>query len=645
MVLAAGCAAVLFHEILGHPLEADAGASPLSALPDARVAVSDLEVVDDARRLDLFGGYERDDEGTAPRPVKLVASGLVGTRLTDRAHAPATGSTGHGRRAGPAESPLPRGSNVVVSPGSADPEEMLRRLGNGIWIEEFRGGSVEVSSGTFRLRFARARRVRRGRFADELGAGILAGELLPALARRRARARARGARLPVARMVRALGPGRARRRRGSRRPDPPPGGAARPVNADDLKGMLAKRSPGQWELFRKSAESREADSVPGFERAAWRREEGWAARWWEHEGPRFAAASSAEDLAAAIPEAARVAVAVEAPPAWPAGTAALSPEPAVEPPPALFADLARAVAAAARGEAVLARLSLRRGAAEERIVNAGGLDVAQRHRVLDGVAVCIGRRGGRAREVRLPFRWDGEPEHRSPSRGGSPTPPRSRCRTARRPSRAASFCSIRRWERRCSRRSRRSFCARSRRAGWRAGRRRAAAVGIADDATPDAPFDGEGVPTRRVPLVADGALVGRLHDLSSARRAGARPTGHGVRPSFRMPPAAGPRRIFFEGTSAVSPAELLSRVTRGLFASALTAPARVDLALDRYDIEFTGVSVVAGRAQGPVAGARVSGRLSELLGRIAGLSTDLQFFPAPFPAGSPTLYVERASFS
>ncbi len=180
-ILAGGCAAVLFHEVLAHPLEADAGVSPLRALPEARVAVSDLEVVDDARRLDLFGGYERDDEGTAPRLVKLVASGLVGSRLTDRTHAPASGSTGHGRRSGPAEPPLPRSSNVVVSAGATDPEEMLRRLGNGIWIDEFLGGSVEIASGSFRLRFPRARRVRRGRFADELGPGVLAGELLPTL--------------------------------------------------------------------------------------------------------------------------------------------------------------------------------------------------------------------------------------------------------------------------------------------------------------------------------------------------------------------------------------------------------------------------------------------------------------------------------
>ena len=59
---------------------------------------------------------------------------------------------------------------------------MLRRLGNG---HLDRGVPREARSrsraGRFRLRFPRARRVRRGRLADELGPGVLAGELLPTL--------------------------------------------------------------------------------------------------------------------------------------------------------------------------------------------------------------------------------------------------------------------------------------------------------------------------------------------------------------------------------------------------------------------------------------------------------------------------------
>jgi hypothetical protein len=58
---------------------------------------------------------------------------------------------------------------------------MLRRLANGLWIDEIASGSVELASGLWRMRYPHARRVRRGRFADEVGPGILAGEILATL--------------------------------------------------------------------------------------------------------------------------------------------------------------------------------------------------------------------------------------------------------------------------------------------------------------------------------------------------------------------------------------------------------------------------------------------------------------------------------
>jgi len=181
VVLANGCAAVLFHEILSHPLES--GGSPLSILKDARLAVPDLEVKDDPNRLDLFGGYERDDEGTRPRPVKLLDAGRLVGQLTDRARAGGGASNGHARRAEASDAPLVRGSNIVVAAGGVTTDEMARRLGNGLWIEEISAGSIELASGRFRLSFPRARRVRRGRTGDEVGPGILAGEILSTLKR------------------------------------------------------------------------------------------------------------------------------------------------------------------------------------------------------------------------------------------------------------------------------------------------------------------------------------------------------------------------------------------------------------------------------------------------------------------------------
>jgi predicted Zn-dependent protease len=181
VLFARGTAAFLFHEILSHALEAGAEESPLSMLAAAKVSVPDLDVRDDPTRLDLFGGYERDDEGTRPRAVKLLDAGRVGGRLTDRAHGEARGSSGHGRRSGPGDPPLARGSNTLVSAGAATSEDMTRRLGSGLRIDEVDSGAVELSSGRFRLQFPRARRVRRGRLAEEIGPGSIAGEILAAL--------------------------------------------------------------------------------------------------------------------------------------------------------------------------------------------------------------------------------------------------------------------------------------------------------------------------------------------------------------------------------------------------------------------------------------------------------------------------------
>jgi PmbA protein len=416
-----------------------------------------------------------------------------------------------------------------------------------------------------------------------------------------------------------------------------------PVKHGKLRGRLERRAPGRWELYFKSADSWELVSSQDLARTSWRREEGWAARFWENGGPRFAAGSSPGELLAALDDAERFAVSEEPPPEWPSGTAELPPEEVIERPPDLFGELSQAVAAASRGECRLARLALRRGAVAERIANGAGLDVGQRQTAFDGVATAIGRRASRAREIRLPFHGSEAPaieplarrlcdaatlplSERSaslsrgqwlldPAVGAALLAALSPIFTSERPPRWIAHGSL-------------------------AGRE----VSIADDASGDAPFDGEGVPTRRVLLVEAGQLTGGLYDLRSARRAGRPSTGHGVRSSFRTPPCAGPRRIFFETSAPRLPAELLASVTRGLYASALTAPVRVDLAEDRYEIEFTGIAVVAGRARGPVPGARASGRLSELLRRVRGLSSDLQFFPLPFAAGAPTMLVERTRF-
>lgn len=417
------------------------------------------------------------------------------------------------------------------------------------------------------------------------------------------------------------------------------------MKSEGVRELLESKAPGRWELYRKSAASVERTAGPDSRAEALRREEGWAARWWDPSF-RFAAASTPGSLAAAIEQAQEVRAAPGEPLNWPSGAGGGDPgiEPETPPaPPDVFEDLSRLLAAESRGEALLDALSIRRVATVERVRNAGGLDVTWTSAWLDGLAGGVGRRGTRACESRIAFRWDAAPELSSLARRltdrltlplsdrGTPI---ERGELLLDPSVSASLLA-----------GLAPLFTGEIAAPW-AGRTEwiNPRVSVVDDASADAPYDGEGTRSRRIVLVQDGTLRSRLHDLVSARRAGEEPTGHGVRPSYRTPPARAPRRLFFEATSPASPLDLLSSVRRGLFASALTAPARLDLSRDRYELEFTGVALVAGHAQGPVAGARSRGRLTDLLRRIGGVSSDRTFFPMPYPIGAPTLWIERASF-
>jgi PmbA protein len=77
------------------------------------------------------------------------------------------------------------------------------------------------------------------------------------------------------------------------------------------------------------------------------------------------------------------------------------------------------------------------------------------------------------------------------------------------------------------------------------------ALRLADDGTDSegpgsAPFDGEGVPTRRTGLIEDGRLLGFLYDSRTARKEGRRSTGNASRGSYRSPPSVGTTNLVVE---------------------------------------------------------------------------------------------------
>lgn len=103
LLLQPGLAGSFFHELLGHPLEADvvaAGASYLSDRFGEAIAPSWLSVTDGPPPGGDGLGASIDDEGTPIATVQLIGAGRVRGALRDRLSAELSGraSTGHGRR-------------------------------------------------------------------------------------------------------------------------------------------------------------------------------------------------------------------------------------------------------------------------------------------------------------------------------------------------------------------------------------------------------------------------------------------------------------------------------------------------------------------------------------------------------------------
>ncbi len=182
VVLAPAAASVFWHEVVGHPLEAEGGArhSALARVAHAAVAPPGLDVTDDPLLPHLPGSYGYDDEGIPARRVSLIENGRVHGFLTDRR----TGgdeSNGHGRASDYRRPPRPRLSNLTVAPGNSPLEELLERCATGLLVHEIAAGSLEPESGRFLLLVASAESIRRGRTGAPVSPFALSGDALSAL--------------------------------------------------------------------------------------------------------------------------------------------------------------------------------------------------------------------------------------------------------------------------------------------------------------------------------------------------------------------------------------------------------------------------------------------------------------------------------
>ena len=151
--------------------------------------------------------------------------------------------------------------------------------------------------------------------------------------------------------------------------------------------------------------------------------------------------------------------------------------------------------------------------------------------------------------------------------------------------------------------------------------------------------DGEGVPTRALPLVEAGVYRQPLLAWWQARGAGMPASGCSQRPSFRDPPRPGPSHLFVRPQEGVRPAALVGGLERGCYVLDVDGPGELDLAADRLRLPVCGFRIAGGAARGPFARSWLVGSVSGALRGVVGVARDLAFLPLLGMIGSPTLRV------
>ena len=153
-VLAPGMGGVLFHEAVGHPLEADIverEASVYRGRVGETLASTILNGVDDATVPNAWGSFSFDDEGTPAQRSVLFTDGVLQGLLSDRLRADLDGvpSSGNGRRQSYAHPPIPRMSNTYILDGTSRPEELIAGTDRGVYVTALAGGQTNPATGDF----------------------------------------------------------------------------------------------------------------------------------------------------------------------------------------------------------------------------------------------------------------------------------------------------------------------------------------------------------------------------------------------------------------------------------------------------------------------------------------------------------------
>jgi PmbA protein len=142
-----------------------------------------------------------------------------------------------------------------------------------------------------------------------------------------------------------------------------------------------------------------------------------------------------------------------------------------------------------------------------------------------------------------------------------------------------------------------------------------------------APYDAEGLATRRNPLIHGGILHGFLQNTYTGRRSGTATTGSAVRAGFKSTPGVGARALSLVPGDKTQE-ELLAEVGDGLLVrSAIGLHSGANPVSGDFSVGVEGLMVRNGAVAEPVREATVASTLQRMLQDVTAVGSDLEWLP------------------
>lgn len=173
VVMGGGRSGILLHEAMGHSFEADFNRKKTSIFSDKlgkKISEDFITIVDDGTLPNNRGSLNVDDEGIETEKTILVQNGILTSYIHDRISAGYYNvkPTGNGRRQDFRNIPIPRMRSTYMENGPHKREEIISSVKNGIYVDNFSNGQVNIGPGDFTFFVKFGYLIENGRFTSPI---------------------------------------------------------------------------------------------------------------------------------------------------------------------------------------------------------------------------------------------------------------------------------------------------------------------------------------------------------------------------------------------------------------------------------------------------------------------------------------------